>query len=453
MTFHEELTAKVNEIRRLALQKWEDEWERPMAPDGPIPARASHDFAVDLNYACRYFDDYFLAGDPDVFEVMMNGPADPNALHLSGDIRNDPQRESPLDSTYLTVAENVRAVPEGDLLAVQALAGNWAGAPAQFLASVFARYGGDARMGHRQLAFIAELGALASACKSVLDKARTDILKVADSTISKLDNLYSGGMDGSGGAIDFTFVVAGAVASIAGAGPWVGATLSLGSFLTGLSDSAASDESAPEECRIGGDDVATVLSSMMSEINRLSNLIANEKDLIRNALSSDLTAIEGDRIDRFTFVDVELSGDQSQYGRPPSDNIYLVYQDAYTAGRVYLSAAAHHYNAASSRLALCTARHDTAFGQSLIASLKGDFLLLRDTHNGVFVDTGKYFRKSGVTLCNVVAAYAEDDAINADDLMRAADQIAIDNPDLTTMHEVDQQQQDARERDRPGVPV
>lgn len=437
MTFHETLVAKVEEIRALAWEKVERHYELQTWPvSNELGAVARHDWAVVINQTCNSLMTFADMGDPDVFRIMQDGLADPTQLRVDDEIL-DPSadRDTPLRSGYLTVAENILTVPEGHLPAVQTLVAGWAGAPAEFLASIFERYGGEARVLHRQLTYVAELGAVAAACEEVLRRSRDDVLALCDSAIEKLENLYSGGMDGSGGGIEFTFVVAGAVASIASAGPWVGAAISLGSYLHGLHSSGADDPGA-EGREIEGAHVDEILTSIGEEVTRLQNLADDQVTLIGEALDKDLTATEGDKLNTFMFIDPELTGDHTRYGRPENQNIHLVYEDAYRAGRVYLSAAAYHYQAASQRLQTCTARHATAFGQ-LLSTVQQDFLLLRDTLDGILKHTRDYFQQSGEALCDAVEIYARQDGVNADSLRTSADLFAAQNPDLTTLHELE----------------
>jgi hypothetical protein len=438
MTFRENLAAKVEQIRALAWEKVERHYELQTWPvRNEMGAIARHDWAVVINQTCNSLMTFADMGDPDVFQIIQNGLADPTQLRVDDTIL-DPSadRDTPLRGGYLTVAENVLAVPEGHLPAVQTLVAGWAGAPAEFLASIFERYGGEPRVLHHQLAYVAELGAIAAACEEVLTRSRDGVLTLCDSAIEKLDNLYSGGLDGSGGGIEFTFVVAGAVASIASAGPWVGAALSLGNYLYGL-HSSGGDDPGPEGREIEGAHVDEILTSIGQEVARLQDLAADQVTLIANALDKDLAATEGEQLNTFMFIDPELTQDHTRYGRPGNQSIHLVYENAYRAGRVYLSAAAYHYQAASNRLQTCTARHETGFGQ-LLSTVQQDFVLLRDTLDGILKHTRDYFQQSGEALCDAVEVYAQQDGINADSLQSSADQFAAQNPDLTTLHELDQ---------------
>jgi hypothetical protein len=434
MTYQGTLADKVDEIRRLAWKKLDKEYH--LAGADYIPDGDKYDWGISIEDVCGRLQSFADIGDPDAFTVMQKGLANPPHLQAGAEIIDKRGRVSPLDADYLTVADNILAVPGGDLQSVQTLVAEWAGAPKTFVNHVFDRYTGEPGILRHQLAFLAELGALAEACKKLLQQTQKDVLQLADSAIEKLHNLYSGGMDGSGGAVDFTFEVAGVVASVAGAGPWIGAAISLGSYLHGLHEAGGAHHDH-EHGKIKGGTVGDVLASIVDQSERLQRLAEDEVPHIARALAKDLQAVEGGKLDNFMFAGHGMDNDTE----PVNRKIRLIYEDGYIAGRVHLSAAAYHYQAASWRLDACTGRADDAFGWLLDGGPKRDFLQLRDDLNLALTKTRDYFSDAGEAMCAAVATYAEQDGFNADQLRADADKFAADDPYLTTLNELHQRTQ------------
>lgn len=402
--FGSDLMAVVDDIRRLAMEKSQQEWERYLQSESagyqttPVePWEAVEgEFRSRINDCLTAFEP-FTEGRPSAFTSMANGLVEQDGVW--GALVKGKTEDIPL---------------------VMNIVDDWHGTAAiAFHTNFLALFESAA---DHQLAYVEELVRALNAYKGLLKEARENIMRLAEDTRAALEELGAG----SGGSVSHFFTVLGIVATAVSAPTGVGVAISAAGFASGLLEEARGEPDRVERT-IGGDDVASVLEKMTEEIRRLRRLIDDEEEVIGRGLDKDLAQFDGEG--RYNFMverpDIAYTGGRTTAGfERPQDGreVSVIYSDLYVAGSVHLSAAAYNYEQARQRLGQVKDQESAAFGP-WFSYTRNKWQGAVQRLEGVLVSTRHNCEDAGTALCAVASAYAQADNVSAETVRRVGEYV------------------------------
>jgi hypothetical protein len=436
MSLEDELEPKVNEISRLALERYAEllrgtgfkldgngsivvNPDEPSFRDDPPKIHKQREDVWRENW--RVFNDLlnevlyrfraFYRLDPLDFTTMLS--------RLGGTRRG----VAPADGRPTSVHDRLTHADDQWVSRVEGMIkeGHWDGPAADTFDDDFLQH--FHRAVEQQKAYVRELGLVAQSYHDAAAAAGKDLGRIADACIARLKGRH----DDSEWITDLSVVsiIAGAlslfppIATVAG-------VVSLGAGITGfVASEGASGDQTPERLRIDGHEPRAIIQSTWVAILGIEGLLGDLDDALGRGLNQDLQgsssfASPGLRLPRPDVADHPDQFGRMNVGNPPGvplakSPVVASIVDLYRAGYVNLPGAAYEYDQAAAKLGSCTIAQPLArfFPRSIPL-----FHEARDVLEGILRNTSDSLAGAGHALVQVATSYHLTDEENAEAMRR-----------------------------------
>lgn len=271
-----------------------------------------------------------------------------------------------------------------------------------------------------QIAFAQEIGRLLDAYRELLDRIHRDVKQILNDTIDCL----RGQAPADSGDRSGQFGILGAVASVARLDPRVGAAIAVASVfhsaLRSMTEGARGDGANPPR-QVTGERIVDILGAATDAVDKLLELVSSEADIARDAVHEDLGQVSGNLF--------YVGHDESQGGMvlsrptvaltPPAGHLGepLAVDAArlHIAGQGHFPAAAYRYEEAKVNLDAISDRVSTAFGRpSPLGTFgAGNVRMMVERFREALTETRDTLMDVGDNLVTAAANYVQSDATAA----------------------------------------